>query len=351
LVNGLGLEIPSNIVVTRLYSHNADVEQINDDHLRAIDDLAETFVMEKSGTAAKVEQLVKSVLAPEVLELKVGAEVMFVANNFAEGFVNGSRGKVMGFRDGAPIVQLHQSQRMVAVQPHSWVLEEDGKQRAKVSQLPLRLAWAITIHKSQGMSLDSAEIDLSRAFTPGMGYVALSRVRSFDGVYLRGVNNTALAMHPEIFNFDEVLKQASQSLAQAIPDDDLEEAVSVVESAVPSQEDEALLSVLRTWRDSEAKKRRIPLYMVASNAVLSALATEKPTTTSKLLTISGIGPKMIEKYADELLVMIREHMGDDLPKSAQGKEALAHDFLASKGAVLSEEDVRQLLILLDSVTD
>lgn len=344
----LGLEAPTDIAITKLYSHNADVEQINDDHLRAIDDTVEVFTMEKSGTAAKVEQLVKSVLAPEVLELKVGAEVMFVANNFAEGYVNGSRGRVVGFREGAPLVELQRNQRVLTVEPHSWVLEEDGKQRAKVSQLPLRLAWAITIHKSQGMSLDSAEIDLSRAFTPGMGYVALSRVRSFDGIYLKGVNNTALAMHPEIFSFDEVLKQASMALADTVPSEPLEEAVAPVQAVDARDEDAALLSVLRTWRDTEAKKRRIPLYMVASNAVLSALATERPTTTTKLLTISGIGPKMIEKYGDELLMMIREQIGDSPLQGARGREALAQDFLASKGVVLSDEDIRRLLTLLDS---
>ena len=120
-----------------------------------------------------MEQLAKSLLAPEVLELKIGAEVMFVANNFAEGFVNGSRGQVIDFENGVPVVQLLNG-RKIKVEPHSWSLSEDGKMRAEISQLPLRLAWAITIHKSQGMSLDAAEIDLSRAFTPGMGYVALS---------------------------------------------------------------------------------------------------------------------------------------------------------------------------------
>src|SRR6202042_2636847 len=98
------------------------------------------------------------------------------------------------------------------VEPHSWSLSEDGRVRAEVSQLPLRLAWAITIHKSQGMSLDAAQIDLSRAFTPGMGYVALSRVRSLDGLYLQGLNNMALVMHPLIHDFDAYLRQSSAEL-------------------------------------------------------------------------------------------------------------------------------------------
>ena len=98
---------------------------------------------------------------------------MFVANDFAAGYVNGSRGVVVGFNGGYPVVELR-SGKEIAVAMHTWSLSEDGKIRAEVTRLPLRLAWAITVHKSQGMSLDAAEIDLSRAFTPGMGYVALT---------------------------------------------------------------------------------------------------------------------------------------------------------------------------------
>lgn len=344
----LGREIPEDVIVTKLYSHNQDVEQINDTHLAALRDDARVFVMEKSGTAAKIEQLQKSVLAPEVLELKIGAEVMFVANNFAEGFVNGSRGRVIDFQDGAPVVALQQNGRHITVTPHSWVLDEDGKQRAKVSQLPLRLAWAITIHKSQGMSLDSAEIDLSRAFTPGMGYVALSRVRSLDGIYLRGINNTALMMHPDIFTFDAQIQEASLALAAQTSEEVPEEIVQNNQSEERNAENEALLAVLRTWRDMEAKKRRIPLYMVAGNKTLEALAVHKPKTTAQLLAISGVGPKMIEKYGDELLIMIREHLGEAPMQNAGGKGALAQDFLASKGILLSDNDAQLLVELLES---
>src|ERR1019366_4262614 len=98
-------------------------------------------------------------------------------------------------------------------EPHSWTLVEDDRTRAEVVQLPLRLAWAITIHKSQGMSLDAAEIDLSKTFTPGMGYVALSRVRSLDGLYLQGLNRMALNMHPQVHDFDSQLRDASARLA------------------------------------------------------------------------------------------------------------------------------------------
>jgi len=340
----LGLDVPSGVSITKLYAHNQDVEQINDTHLKAISDDAKTFVMETYGVQAKIDQLTKSVLAPEVLELKVGAEVMFVANNFSEGFVNGSRGKVVRFKDGSPLVELQLNKRIIAVEKHGWALEEDGKERARVSQLPLRLAWAITIHKSQGMSLDSAEIDLSRAFTPGMGYVALSRVRSLDGVFLKGINNTALVMHPEIFSFDKSLREASYELALTIPDEQYQ--VEKAEAHVPSvgSLDESLLEVLKTWRSQEGGTRRVPLYMVAGNKTLEALAINKPTTVTQLKTVAGIGPKMIDRYGDELLGLIREHLG--VMSVPDEKDAAIKSFLGERKIALSADDIAELRKLL-----
>src|SRR5581483_8613233 len=103
--------------ITRLYAHNIDVDGINRRHLTALQAGSVIFKMESHGNARHVEALKRSVLAPEVLELKVGAEVMFVANNFAQGYVNGSRGRVLEFRDGRPLVRLTHGGRVVRVEP------------------------------------------------------------------------------------------------------------------------------------------------------------------------------------------------------------------------------------------
>lgn len=197
--------------ITRLYSHNVDVDAINWAHLNALPTKLKKYQMQTGGDPYRVEALKKNILAPDQLELKVGAQVMFVANDFSEGFVNGTRGEVIGFqkKSGLPIVKLL-SGRKLRVDYHSWKIKEDENVVAEVEQIPLRLAWAITIHKSQGMSLDAAEVDLSKAFTPGMGYVALSRVRSFEGLYLVGINDMALVMHREIYELDELLREASE---------------------------------------------------------------------------------------------------------------------------------------------
>jgi ATP-dependent exoDNAse (exonuclease V) alpha subunit len=80
---------------------------------------------------------------------------------------------------------------------------------AEITQIPLRLAWAITIHKSQGMNLDAAQIDLSKCFIKGMGYVAISRLRSFDGLHVVGANDTAFLVNEEAIALDAKLKEDS----------------------------------------------------------------------------------------------------------------------------------------------
>jgi len=285
---------------TRLYAHNVDVDRINQGHLQAIDEKPRRYKMASGGAGPKVEQLMKSVLAPEVLELKHGAEVMFVANDFPKGFVNGSRGRVVGFDGSTPVVEL-QNGKEIRVEPHAWSLEEDGRVRAEVSQLPIRLAWAITIHKSQGMSLDAAEVDLSRSFTPGMGYVALSRMRSMDGLYLRGVNRMALAMHPLIRDFDVDLQSRSQILGEKTPDFTEADHVNEVKSAIDSE----LLTKLKAWRTIQAAKEKIPPYMVFHDTTLAELATRKPQTPQALLAVKGMGQTKFQKYGPKLLELVK----------------------------------------------
>ncbi len=212
-----------DIVPTKLYSHNADVDSINDAELEKLGKgksgasfREQLFLMDTKGKASIIESLIKSCLAPVELRLKIGARVMFVRNNQEKGYANGTLGTVIGFDEvgNDPIVRIANG-REIHADRESWIVEEDGKIKAEISQVPLRLAWAITIHKSQGMSLDAAEIDLSKSFVAGMGYVALSRVKSLAGLKLVGFNHSALQVHPEILELDHTLRQQSdQALAE-----------------------------------------------------------------------------------------------------------------------------------------
>lgn len=206
-------EIDSVIQPTKLFTHNIDVDRINIEELEKLEAPWKMFQVTTRGKSAIVETLLKSCLAPSELKLKIGARVMFVKNNPEKGYVNGTLGVVESFNESNLPIILTSSGKKIIAEPEVWVIEEEGKIKAEARQVPLRLAWAITVHKSQGMSLDAAEIDLSKSFAPGMGYVALSRVRTLAGLKLLGFNHRALQIHPEIIEFDQLLqKESSKAL-------------------------------------------------------------------------------------------------------------------------------------------
>lgn len=197
--------------ILKMYSHNFDVDQLNDANLNKIKANQKVYKMIIKGMPKAVSNLKRSILSPELLKLKVGCEVIFTANNYTAGYVNGDRGRVVDFRSNWPVVRMKRSAYLTVLQ-HHWRAEINNLTLAEVWQIPLRLAWAVTIHKSQGMSLDEAEIDLGRAFSPGMGYVALSRLRNIDGLYLTGLNKMSLYVDKEVLNFDEKLRSESNKL-------------------------------------------------------------------------------------------------------------------------------------------
>ncbi|OGD67240.1 hypothetical protein A2442_00510 [Candidatus Campbellbacteria bacterium RIFOXYC2_FULL_35_25] len=203
-------ELKSHITPTKLYTHNIDIDKINEGELEGIDGPARIFEMETKGKKALVETLKKSCFAQEELRLKKGAAVMFIKNNPIKKYVNGTLGTVADFSErGLPIVKTYDG-RKIEVDRESWIIDDEGKIKAELKQIPLRLAWAITVHKSQGMSLDAAEIDLSKSFVEGMGYVALSRVKSIDGLRLMGLNTIALQVNKDVLNLDTELMELSK---------------------------------------------------------------------------------------------------------------------------------------------
>ncbi|MCK5084727.1 MAG: hypothetical protein KAQ64_03665, partial [Candidatus Pacebacteria bacterium] len=205
-------QINCSIKPTKLYTHNLDVDAINGFELSKIQEKEKIFDMSSDGLSVIVASLKKNCLAPEELKLKIGAVVMFVKNNFRKGYVNGTLGEIIGFdEDNLPIVKTKLGREIVAEQT-SWGIEQKGQVVASISQIPLRLAWAITVHKSQGMSLDAAEIDLSKSFERGMGYVALSRVRQLDGIKLMGINQMALRVNEQIVEKDKEFKELSRQI-------------------------------------------------------------------------------------------------------------------------------------------
>jgi hypothetical protein len=229
---------------TRLYTHNLNVNKINDKELAALEGETMRFEATATGDSKLVETLKKTVRTQDELILKVGAKVMFIKNNTELGVSNGTMGELIGFaavkiddskdtsddliEDTAqdaiakntknkakkdkeskekpkdkkpttqkmPVVRLNSGREVIA-EPEEWIIEDEtGDVLASYLQVPLCLAWAITIHKSQGMTLEAAEIDLSRTFELGQGYVALSRLKSLAGLQLLGMNDMSLQLDP-----------------------------------------------------------------------------------------------------------------------------------------------------------
>lgn len=243
---------------TLLFSRNADVDTINEANLTALKKPVRVF--EATTVLAKPEDTDPSAEVPsgEVLErlvarldndasyaphleLCVGCQVMLVYNKDQEaGLVNGSRGVIVGFRDtdGVPIVQfLHGDP--VAVEAHEW--QSHDAPALKRLQIPLRVAYAVTIHKSQGATLDCALVDIgSSTFECGQAYVALSRVRNLESLYVWNFNPARVRADARVVAFYEKLAaslaaQAPQLLTQDTPGPQM----PVPEVASPTPSDDA----------------------------------------------------------------------------------------------------------------
>ncbi|PIR99010.1 hypothetical protein COT87_01780 [Candidatus Collierbacteria bacterium CG10_big_fil_rev_8_21_14_0_10_44_9] len=206
-----GEKLKNKPKVTKLYTHNKDVDRINQEELDLLKSSVKIFQSKNQGSKKNIEKIFNSSLVNEELSLKKQALVIFIKNNYEAGYINGTLGEVIDFdkTTAQPIVKLF-SGRQIIVEPEDWKLEDSkGEVKAVVKQIPLRLAWALTIHKSQGMTLDAAEIDLSKTFETGQGYVALSRIKSIDGLRLLGINDIALQVDKVILNIDKKIKEAS----------------------------------------------------------------------------------------------------------------------------------------------
>lgn len=331
LQNRFNKEPDNEAEPTRLYTHNIDVDTINTKALGEIDGESRIFEMTSHGRPPLVDILKKSCLAPEKLHLKIGARVMFVKNNFEGKYVNGTLGKVIDFEMDAPIVLTTRGDRIRAV-PMPWGIEEEGKVKAEINQVPLRLAWAITVHKSQGMSLDAVEVDLSKSFERGMGYVALSRVRTLGGLKLLGINNMALQVHEEVLEFDQSLQGFSATAVEALQDmkKDVKERIqkefiskNVVKEKQADQrvsiydETKKLLSDKLSLKDM-AKKRGVTVGTILSHLETlrdegkvdpaRELAYLKPEA-KKFIKMESAFEKVFGKTGEMKLSFIREIVG------------------------------------------
>lgn len=340
---------------TKLFTHNADVDRINQMYLEQIGSSAKVFEADVKGNEVLIEMLSRSVLALEKLELKTGAQVMFVKNNYEMGYVNGTMGRITGFNDkGNPLVKTFDND-LIEAKPETWAIEDEtGKALASFVQIPLRLAWAITVHKSQGMTLDKAMIDLGRAFEKGQGYVALSRLRDLQGLKLRGLNQTALEVDELAMKADKRFRVLSQEWDDSLDEKSLENEFAGFIKYSGGTTDKREIARTKEKLAQKGKAEKESTYQITQKMVEQKIPLDeivekrglgKGTILSHLIRIAEIDLEIdmeLYKPSDEVFEKVKKQ----LKKNPQMGLAQLFNALDKK---VSYDEIKQALIFRNRI--
>lgn len=335
----------------RLMTHNRQVDYINATEMAKLDSHPFTFEAAVTGTFPE-----ESYPTANSLTLKKGAQVMFIKNDPERRFINGTLGEVRSIDKNCIAVRLAESGKTIEVEPMEWqniryqfddeTKEISTKQIGRFKQYPLKAAWAITVHKSQGLTFDKAIIDVHAAFSPGQAYVALSRCRTLEGLVLSSpvsasvfmkdkavdaymnyiycpVQELAFSSCYEYFEYEKKTESeavgseekvnAKKVNAKKVNAERINTEKSDAEKpAVPAKiPDTALARELRSWRYERANEIDKPAFVVFSNAALAGIAHLRPTTLTELLKVPGVGPAKVNAYGEEIIGIVRSHLDDD----------------------------------------
>lgn len=330
----------------RLMTHNRQVDYINATEMAKLDSHPFTFEAAVTGTFPE-----ESYPTANSLTLKKGAQVMFIKNDPERRFINGTLGEIRSIDKNCIAVRLAESGKTIEVEPMEWqniryqfddeTKEISSKQIGRFKQYPLKAAWAITVHKSQGLTFDKAIIDVHAAFSPGQAYVALSRCRTLEGLVLSSpvsasvfmkdkavaaymnyiycpVQELAFSSCYEYFEYEkkpeseavgsEEKVNAKKVNAERINTEESDAEKPAVPAKIP---DTALARELRSWRYERANEIDKPAFVVFSNAALAGIAHLRPTTLTELLKVPGVGPAKVNAYGEEIIGIVRSHLDDD----------------------------------------
>lgn len=198
------------ILATRLCSHTNDSKMINDSKLKDLNGEEKIFSSQDSDNATKLLDM--QTVAPSKLILKIGAQVMLLKNvNVNAGLVNGARGVVTRFEEGFPVVRFKNKKEFTARMERWYVKNSNGTLLCR-KQIPLNLAWAFSIHKSQGLTLDCVEMSLAKIFEAGQAYVALSRAQSLDTLRVLDFNSRHVWADPDVLEFYQKFRRRLQQM-------------------------------------------------------------------------------------------------------------------------------------------
>ncbi|XP_053610847.1 ATP-dependent DNA helicase PIF1 [Plodia interpunctella] len=198
------------ILATRLCSLTNDSKMINDSKLENLKGEEKVFSSQDSENSTKILDM--QTIAPSKLVLKVGAQVMLLKNiNVNAGLVNGARGVVVRFEEGLPVVRFKNKKEYMARAERWFVKNSNGSLLCR-RQVPLNLAWAFSIHKSQGLTLDCVEMSLSKIFEAGQAYVALSRAQSLDTLRVLDFDSRHVWADPNVLEFYQKFRRRLQQM-------------------------------------------------------------------------------------------------------------------------------------------
>lgn len=189
----------NGVLPTRLLCKNREVDEVNQFELNALTTPKITF---KSIDVMRQTDLAMNDLfpIPDTLTLAVGAQVMMVKN--AGEYANGTRGVITEINQEDEVIHVRGlNDCLYLVQPAEYKATIHGVEVAKRTNYPLKLAWAISIHKSQGLSINYLDVDLSGVFSPAQAYVAVSRATTIEGVRVTGLTDELVYCHPKVLKF------------------------------------------------------------------------------------------------------------------------------------------------------
>lgn len=313
----------------RLVTHNRMVQNVNEGEMTKLDGDEYAFDAKVTGTFPP-----ESFPTAERLVLKKGAQVMFIKNDPDKRFINGTLGEVCYLYKDKIKVRIADTGVTIDVEPMEWEniryqLDETDKTVhsttiGKFKQYPVRPAWAITIHKSQGLTFDRAIIDARAAFSPGQAYVALSRCRSLEGIILSSpLRASAFMTDTTIDDFLQSRLADARALASEVSfvpfdyDRSKDRPEPKIGNQVASRPSVGiggtegistkLVAALKSWRLEKAHELNIPAFYILSNKVLDNIAAYLPHTQEELLEVPGIGPAKAEGYGAAILKIVQEN--------------------------------------------
>ena len=352
----------------RLVTHNRMVQNVNTGEMGRLEGDEYVYDAKITGTFPA-----ESYPTADKLVLKKGAQVMFIKNDPDKRFINGTLGEVCYLWKDKIKVRIADSGVTIDVEPMEWenIRYQMNEQTqnietstvGKFRQYPIRPAWAITIHKSQGLTFDRAIIDARAAFSPGQAYVALSRCRTLEGIVLSsplrassfmtdGTVEGYMQSHiadPQTLAANVLYQPFDYDRSRDLPDMELRRAVpsknapgvkiqgelspvrprqamrftrgegdspsrapfsgnTMFGESETSAVNQKVASALKSWRLEKANSLGVPAFHIFSNKTLEALATALPKNPAELLNVSGIGPAKAEGYGAAILKIISENV-------------------------------------------